>query len=151
LKDSRLLTDIDASARVDVGRFRPAFGSVQRGSMKQALLLLGFTVVLTVACGGPPVPQDQLTASQAAISAAEVGGVQGDPQAALLVKKAKDQVVEAKKLIEDGNNHRAEMVLLRAEADAQLALAIGQELATRNEAETAEKQVQELRQRQGKK
>jgi len=120
--------------------------------MKQALLaLLGFTVVTTVACGGPPVPQDQLTASQAAISAAEVGGTPGDPQAALLVKKAKDQIVEAKKLIEDGNNHRAEMVLLRAEADAQLALAIAQELATRNEADTAEKQVQELRQRQGKK
>lgn len=119
--------------------------------MKQALLLLGFTVVTTAACGGPPVPQDQLTAAQAAIRAAEVGGEPGDPQAALLVKKAKDQVAEAKKLIEDGNNHRAEMVLLRAEADAELALAIAQELATRTEAETAEKQVQELRQRQGKK
>jgi Domain of unknown function (DUF4398) len=119
--------------------------------MKQALFgLVGVTVIAT-ACGGAAIPQDQMTASQAAIRAAEVGGVPGDPQAALLVKKAKDQVEEAKKLIEDGDNHRAEMVLLRAEADAELALALAQELATRGEADTAQKQVQELRQRQGKK
>lgn len=118
--------------------------------MKQALFgLLGVTVFAT-ACGGAAIPQDQMTASQAAIRAAEVGGEPGDPQAALLVKKAKDQVEEAKKLIEDGNNHRAEMVLMRAEADAELALALAQELATRSEADTAQKQVQELRQRQGK-
>jgi Domain of unknown function (DUF4398) len=119
--------------------------------MKQALFgLVGVTVIAT-ACGGAAIPQDQMTASQAAIRAAEVGGEPGDPQAALLVKKAKDQVEEAKKLIEDGDNHRAEMVLLRAEADAELALALAQELATRGEADTAQKQVQELRQRQGKK
>jgi len=117
--------------------------------MKQALFgLLGVTVI-TTACGGAAIPQDQLTSSQAAIRAAEVGGDPGDPQAALLIKKAKDQVEDAKKLIENGDNHRADMVLKRAEADAELALALAQELATRNEAAAAQKQVQELRQRQG--
>jgi hypothetical protein len=67
------------------------------------------------------------------------------------VKKAKDQVAEAKKLIENGENHRAEMMLLRAEADAELALALAQELATKNEAAAAQKQVQELRERQTRK
>ena len=118
--------------------------------MKQALLALLGVAIFTTACGGAAIPQEQLTSSQAAISAAEVGGEQGDPQAALLLKKAKDQVEEAKKLIANGDNHRAQMVLLRAEADAQLALAIGQELASRNEAETAEKQVADLKRRQGR-
>lgn len=118
--------------------------------MKQALFGLFGVAIVTTACGGAAVPQEQMTAAQASIRAAEVGGVPGDPQAALLIKKAKDQVVEAKKLIEDGDNHRAEMVLLRAEADAELALALAQELATKNEAATAQKQVQELRERQGK-
>jgi hypothetical protein len=119
--------------------------------MKQALLGLFVVSVAATACGGAPVPQDQMTASQAAIRAAEVGGQSGDPQAALLVKRAKDQVAEAKKLIEDGDNHRAEMVLIRAEADAELALALAQELATRNEANAAQQQVDDLRRRQGKK
>lgn len=119
--------------------------------MKQALFGLCGIAIVTTACGGAAIPQEQMTAAQAAIRAAEVGGEPGDPQAALLVKKAKDQVTEAKKLIEDGDNHRAEMVLLRAEADAELALSLAQELATKNEAAAAQKQVQELRERQGKK
>lgn len=117
--------------------------------MKQALFgLLGVTFVAT-ACGGAAIPQDQLASSQAAIRAAEVGGADRDPQASLLVKKSKDQVAEAKKLIEDGDNHRAKMVLMTAEADAELALALAQELTTRKEAEDARKQVKELRQGQG--
>jgi hypothetical protein len=119
--------------------------------MKQILFGSFGIAIIATACGGAAVPQEQLTAAQAAIRAAEVGGDPGDPQAGLLVKKAKDQVAEAKKLIENGENHRAEMMLLRAEADAELALALAQELATKNEAAAAQKQVQELRERQTRK
>jgi hypothetical protein len=119
--------------------------------MKQTLFGSFGIGIIATACGGAAVPQEQMTAAQASIRAAEVGGEQGDPQAGLLLKKAKDQVAEAKKLIEDGQNHRAEMMLLRAEADAELALALAQELATKNEAAAAQKQVEELRERQSRK
>jgi hypothetical protein len=116
--------------------------------MKRALLGLFGLALGASACGGAAVPQEQLTAAQAAIRAAEVGGAPNDPQAALLVKKCQDGVAEAKKLIEDGNNHRAEMVLMRAQVDAELALALAQEISMKNEAAGARKQVQELKSRQ---
>jgi hypothetical protein len=116
--------------------------------MKRVLLGLFGLAFGASACGGAAVPQEQLTAAQAAIRAAEVGGAPNDPQAALLVKKCQDGVVEAKKLIEDGNNHRAEMVLMRAQVDAELALALAQEISMKNEAAGARKQVQELKSRQ---
>lgn len=115
--------------------------------MKRALVGLFGLAFSATACGGAAVPQEQLTSAQAAIRAAEVGGAPNDPQAALLVKKCEDGVAEAKKLIEDGQNHRAEMVLMRAQADAELALALAQEIAMKNEAVGARKQVQELKSR----
>lgn len=116
--------------------------------MKRPFLGLFSLALGMSACGGAAVPQEQLTSAQAAIRAAEVGGAPNDPQASLLVKKCKDGIEEAKKLIEDGNNHRAEMVLMKAQADAELALALAQEISMRNEAEGAKKQVQELKSRQ---
>ena len=104
--------------------------------------------LFTAACGGAAVPQEQMTAAQASVRAAEVGGAPNDPQAALLLKKCQDGIAEAKKLIEDGNNHRAEMVLMKAQADAELALALAQELTMKGEASDAKKAVQELKQRQ---
>jgi hypothetical protein len=115
--------------------------------MKRVLIGLFGLAIGAPACGGAAVPQEQLTAAQAAIRAAEVGGAPNDPQAALLVKKCQEGVAEAKKLIEDGNNHRAEMVLMRAQADAELALALAQEITMKNEAAGAKKAVQELKSR----
>lgn len=116
--------------------------------MKQAVFgFLGIGLV-TIACGGAAIPQDQLASSQAAIRAAEVGGAEGAPQTALLVKKSKEKVAAAKKLIEDGKNHPAKLLLLTAEADADLALSLAQELSMRKAAEDAQRQVHELQKRQ---
>jgi len=113
----------------------------------KALFGLFAITLLATACGGAAVPQDQMTAAQASVRAAEVGGAPNDPQAALLLKKCQDGIAEAKKLIEDGKNHRAEMVLLKAQADAELALSLAQELTMKGEAADAKKQLQELKQR----
>ena len=45
------------------------------------------------------------------------------PAAALSVKLAQEEVQKAKQLMEDGDNKRAELILMRAQADAELALA----------------------------
>ncbi|HTM44664.1 MAG TPA: DUF4398 domain-containing protein [Polyangiaceae bacterium] len=98
-----------------------------------------------LACGGAAVPHDQMTAAEANVSAAEAGGAEDVPRAALSVKKAKDQITEAKALIEKGENEKAEWALERASVDATLALAIARETALQVEAEKALAEVQALK------
>jgi hypothetical protein len=107
------------------------------------LLCAGALVVL--ACGGAAVPQERLTSVQASIKAAEAGGAPSVPKAALHLKQAKDQLEQAKTLIEDDENERADFVLQRAEADADLALAMAQEESAKKEAQEVIEQVAELR------
>jgi hypothetical protein len=97
------------------------------------------------ACGGAAVPHDQKTAAEASVSAAEAGGAADVPKAALHVKKAKDAISEANKLIEQGENEKAEWALQRASADATLALALAREEALRAEASKAVAEVEELK------
>lgn len=100
------------------------------------------------ACGGAAIPQPQLTASEKAISAAEGGGANSVPKAQLHLKQAQDQVAEAKKLIEEEEDmERAEWLLRRAEADAELALTMAQEHAAKGEAEEAVEMVKLLREK----
>jgi hypothetical protein len=97
-------------------------------------------------CGGMPPPNDQLVASQAALRAAEEVGGASDPQAALHLKLAREQIEKAKALIQSQENDVAERLLKRAEADAELALALAKQRATQAEAEEAMKQVEQLKQ-----
>lgn len=76
--------------------------------------------------------------------AAEVGGAPSVPKAELHLKQARDQIDVAKRLIEEGDNERALFVLKRAEADAELALALSEEQQARRDAEGALKRIQQL-------
>lgn len=105
-------------------------------------------VLLAAACGGYPPPQDQLTAAKAAVRAAEVGGAPQVPKAALHVKHAQDQIKTAQQLMNDGENERAELILRRAEMDAELALSLAQEEKLEAEAAAARAEVEKLRAQQ---
>ena len=96
------------------------------------------------ACGGAAVPQDKLTSAEAAVRAAEVGGAADNPQAALHLKYARDQIAEAQKLIEDDENAAAGMLLSRAEIDAELALALSRVEEAKAEAEAARQEIKEM-------
>jgi Domain of unknown function (DUF4398) len=97
------------------------------------------------ACGGGyPEPRDQLTASEAALRAAEVAGAQNSPQSALHLKRAREQLDTGKGLIRDGENERAEWVLRRAQADADLALSLSTEEAQRKKAAEAKEELEQL-------
>lgn len=104
-----------------------------------------FSMLFAVACGGAAIPQDQLTAAEAAARAAEVGGAPNNPKAALHLKYARDQISEAKKLIEDDENELAQAKLQRAEIDAELALALARVENARTEARAALEEVEELK------
>jgi len=82
-------------------------------------------------CAGTPVPNSKVASSEAAIRAAQETGSRGVPQAALHLKLAEEQLQSAKALIRDNNNERAEYVLMRAQADAELAIALSH-VATSN-------------------
>jgi hypothetical protein len=110
-------------------------------------VLAGLLGLAAVGCGGSlPPPNDQLAASQAAIRAAEEVGAKSDPQAMLHLKLAREQMEKAKALMEAEDNEAAQRVLQRAEADAELALAIAKQRATEAEAEEAMAQVEKLEQ-----
>lgn len=89
-------------------------------------------VLLCAACAGVQKPTDQLVSAQAAIRAADEVGAEKVPQAQLHAKLAKEQLDHANKLIEDGDNAEAERVLLRAKADAELAVALSRKADAAN-------------------
>jgi hypothetical protein len=98
-----------------------------------------------MACGGYPVPQDALTAAQAEVKGAEVGGANENPKAALHVKLAKDGIARAEKQISDNDNEEAKLTLDRAQVDAELASALAREAKAQGEASEASEQVGKLR------
>jgi hypothetical protein len=113
--------------------------------MKRKLVWPFAGSLLVAACGGAAVPHDQLSSAQASVRAAEVAGAQNDPKASLQLKRAQDQINRAKALIADDQNEEAALVLMRAEADAELAISLAQEQGSRAEAARAQREVADLR------
>jgi Domain of unknown function (DUF4398) len=125
---------------------------IERSNRKIAMSTLAFGVytALLGACGGAAVPQDALTAAEASVKGAEVGGAAENPKAALHLKLAKEQIEKAKKLIADDDNEEAKNVIDRAQADADLALALAKEAKARAEAAEANDQLAKLKSKLGK-
>jgi hypothetical protein len=96
-------------------------------------------------CSSVPAPAQQLTQSKSAISAAEAVGSENVPKAALHLKMARDQIATAERLIAEENMEEADLVLKRAEADAELAVAYSREAGMRAQAMAAKKKVEQLR------
>lgn len=113
--------------------------------MLRKSVVISLAALGVAACGGAAVPTEQMTAAQAALRAAEVGGAQDNPQAALHLKHASDQIASARLLIEDGENERAFWVLKRAEVDAEAALALAKEQTLASEAKAALEELERMK------
>lgn len=109
------------------------------------MLWVGLIAASGAACGGAAVPQETLTAAQAAAKGAEVGGANEDPKAQLHLKLANEQIEKAKKLIADGDNEEAARLVDRAQADADLALALAQQGKALRDAKDADEQLGKLK------
>jgi hypothetical protein len=97
-----------------------------------------FAAMLGIAgCASTPAPHAKVASSEAAIRAAQETGGGNVPQAALHLKLAEEQLQSAKALIRDNDNKRAEYVLMRAQADAELAIALTRAAAANAKAGTA--------------
>lgn len=109
------------------------------------LVQTALLVVLATACGGAPKPQARLESSQAAIRGAEEAGAKDSPQAALHLQLATEQREKAVQLINNEENGRAERLLIRSEADAELAVALAREAAAKADAEKMKESIDELK------
>ena len=96
-------------------------------------------------CASSPVPNAKVASSEAAIRAAQETGSRNVPQAALYLKLAEEQLQSAKTLIRDNDNKRAEYVLMRAQADAELAIALSRVAASNVQAGTAVDEARAVR------
>jgi len=113
-------------------------------------IVAALAACLAVACGAAaPVPQAQVTETQAAIRAAEEVGAPGVPKAALHLKMAKDQLQTAQALMAQEDNEQARMTLDRARVDAELALALAREAAFRVKAQEALDKIKKLQEEAG--
>jgi hypothetical protein len=86
------------------------------------------------ACGGYAAPNEHMASTQAAARAAMEVGAKESPEAALHLKLAQEEIGQAQKLMADGDNKRADYVLTRAKADAELAVALARESSAQAEA-----------------
>jgi multidrug resistance efflux pump len=109
------------------------------------LAVSGSLALFAAACGSYPAPSEKMTQAEATIRGAQEIGAASVPSAALSVKLAQEEVQRAKQLIQDGENKKAELTLLRAQADAELALAQAREQQAKNDASQALEQAKSLR------
>ncbi len=93
--------------------------------MRSLSCLLGS--LLLIGCGAATVPAVRVAAAEAAIRSARESGATNTPGAALHLHYAELAQVEAARLARAGDGAPAAMQYRRAEADANLALALGRE------------------------
>ncbi|AKV04701.1 hypothetical protein AKJ09_11364 [Labilithrix luteola] len=105
-------------------------------------LLIAVAAVATGCATGGPVPANTLANTRAAVRSAEEMGAVKDPTAALHLRLAHEELDSGKKLIMEGDQDRARYVLMRSEADANVALNRSREAQAKME---AQKSLDDLR------
>jgi Domain of unknown function (DUF4398) len=96
--------------------------------MRNWILPLIATTPFVWACTASfPAPTQRMADAESAARSAREVGADSQPVAKLEVKLADEEIVRAKALIAAGDYQRADFVLMRARADAELALGLARE------------------------
>lgn len=102
--------------------------------------------ILLMACGSSfPPPSERLATAEAASRTARELQADKEPQAALHLRLASEQIETAKALMSSGDNKRADEILQRASADAELAVQLAKEASTRKEAQETVEELKQLK------
>ncbi len=99
--------------------------------------------MLVAGCSTPSTLRTE--ASTSGIRAAEEVGAADVPRAALHLQLAKEELERARSIATSGDKKQAASQLLRAEVDAELAVALSKEDAEKSEALAAIERVRQLR------
>ena len=79
------------------------------------------------ACASMPPPTQRMADAESAQRSAREVGANNEPSAQLSLKLADEQIAQAQAAMKDGDNARADSLLIRAKADAELAIAKARE------------------------
>ena len=90
-----------------------------------------------VACASFPAPTQRMADAESAHRSALELGAASQPAAKLHVQLAEEQMTKAKALMADGDNERADSLLIRSKADSELALALAREQGSNTEVQRA--------------
>ena len=112
--------------------------------MKTLSRLMVLAPLFLAACAGSQASTSQMGATQAAIRSADEVGAEHNPTAALHLQYAREQFNQAEQLSRNGEGERADRVLMRAQADAELALALSRRTTAMSASAQATTQVQTL-------
>lgn len=91
-----------------------------------------------------PSPTQRMADAIATVRGAEEVGANNNPQGQLHLRLAQEGLQNAKMLVDNGDNKRADFVLVRAKADADLALAEARQAKAVADAQTALQHVNDL-------
>ena len=117
---------------------------IVRHIIRPSAMFLGLLVL--AGCGSSlPPPSDRLATAEAASRSARELGADREPKAALHLKLAQEQIEQAKKLMTDGDNKRADLVLQRASSDAELSVMLAKENNASTEAQKAKEKVNAMK------
>lgn len=92
-----------------------------------SIILATCVIGALAGCGKEAIPTERLGRAEGAVRSARETGAEGEPSAALHLRLAQDNLKRAKMLIDNGENTRAKYLLMRAEADADLARTLNDE------------------------
>ena len=114
--------------------------------LKIATLAVAVLFGLVIAgCGSSPAVIDK-EATTSSISAAEEAGAASISSASLYLQLAKEELIKAQGFAEQGNKEQAQSMLLRAQTDSELAVALSHSDADTKEANKAIDRVKQLQQ-----
>lgn len=110
-----------------------------------AMLLVACLSISLLGCGSVLPPNEKLTEAEAAIRGAREVGAPEVPRASLHLRLAEEQLDKARNLMAREQNARAELALIRAQADAELAIAVSREKKITDETSAAQAKVAKLK------
>ena len=106
--------------------------------MRRSMIPLLTASFIALGCGASyPVPTQSLSDAQSAVRSASELGAANEPKAQLHLQLAQEQITQANAAMKDGDNARADALLMRARADAELAIALTRDQGARTAAQKA--------------
>jgi hypothetical protein len=114
--------------------------------MMSKWMSVGGIALCAVGCASYPAPTARMAQSMSSVTVAQEQGAAANPQANDYLTRANEELANAKKLVDDGNNERADYMLMRADADAKLAIEIAKAQKAEVGAQSAQAQAKTLQQ-----
>jgi hypothetical protein len=106
--------------------------------MKTSIVITIAAILSALGCAtGQPLPAQQVADVQSATRGAAELGARNNPQAQLHLKLAEEQLELAKVAMQNDDSERADGLLMRAKADAELAVALTRASTAAGEAKQA--------------